>query len=87
LLTEIELAEYFREKGLYVDQIEQWKQSCIKANIPDAIKVTERAKETRADRKRIKDLEKELNRKEKALAETAALLVLREKFNNFWEGR
>ena len=87
LLSEIELAGYCREKGLYVDQIKQWKQSCIKANIPDAVKITERAKKSRADRKRIKDLEKELNRKEKALAETAALLVLREKFNALWEER
>ncbi len=87
LLSEIELAEYCREKGLYVDQIKQWKQSCIKANIPDAVKVVERAKESRFDRKRIKCLEKELNRKDKALAETAALLVLREKFNALWEER
>ncbi|MCU7879974.1 MAG: transposase [Candidatus Thiodiazotropha sp. (ex Lucinoma aequizonata)] len=33
----------------------------------------------KADEKRIKELERELNRKEKALAETAALLVLRKK--------
>jgi hypothetical protein len=32
-------------------------------------------------------LEKELNRKDKALAETAALLVLREKFNAVWEDK
>ncbi|WP_138473384.1 hypothetical protein [Poseidonocella sp. HB161398] len=37
------------------------------------------ARETRDDRKRIKDLERELARKEKALAEAAALLVLRKK--------
>ena len=35
--------------------------------------------------KKIKQLERELNRKEKALAETAALLVLRKKFNALWE--
>ena len=36
-------------------------------------------------KKRIKALEKELNRKERALAETAALLVLRKKLNALWE--
>ncbi|MBV1880684.1 MAG: hypothetical protein KUG82_03585 [Pseudomonadales bacterium] len=41
--------------------------------------------DTQGDRKRIKALEKELNRKEKALAATAALLVLREKCNALWE--
>ena len=34
---------------------------------------------TKADRKRIKDLERELLRKDRALAETAALLVLSKK--------
>lgn len=85
LLSEHELAEYCRKNGLYVDQIKHWKQSCIKANISESVKSTELAKESRADRRRIKELEKELTRKEKALAETAALLVLREKYNALWE--
>ncbi len=42
------------------------------------------ARETRDDRKRIKDLERELARKEKALAEAAALLVLRKKAAAIW---
>ncbi len=45
------------------------------------------AQETRADRRRIKELEKDLRRKEKALAETTALLVLRKKLQAiFHEG-
>ena len=44
---------------------------------PEEARVT--AQETRADRRRIKELEKDLRRKEKALAETTALLVLRTK--------
>ena len=85
LMSEIELAEYCRSKGIYVDQIKQWKQSCINANTPETVKATEHQKKQRTDRKRIKELERELARKEKALAETAALLVLREKFNALWE--
>ena len=49
---------------------------------------TKRVKQTsehKADKKRIKELERELRRKEKALAEAAALLVLRKKFNAYWE--
>ena len=42
-------------------------------------------KQLREERRKVKALEKELARKEKALAETAALLVLREKFNALWE--
>ncbi len=37
-----------------------------------------------ADEKRIKELERDLQRKEKALAETAALLVLRKKAQAIW---
>jgi hypothetical protein len=39
----------------------------------------------RADQRRIKSLEKELQRKEKALAEAAALLVLKKKAQQLWE--
>lgn len=42
-------------------------------------------KQLREERRKVRALEKELARKEKALAETAALLVLREKFNALWE--
>lgn len=41
----------------------------------------------RADRNRLRELEKELERKDKALAETAALLVLRKKAQAIWGGR
>ncbi|WP_448216966.1 hypothetical protein [Endozoicomonas sp. 2B-B] len=41
----------------------------------------------RDDKKRIQKLEKELKRKDKALAETAALLVLTKKANAIWGER
>jgi 3-deoxy-D-manno-octulosonate 8-phosphate phosphatase KdsC-like HAD superfamily phosphatase len=40
--------------------------------------------QTKADRQRIRQLERGLNRKEKALAEAAELLVLRKKLNAYW---
>ncbi|EHL2774288.1 hypothetical protein KCE64_005310 [Salmonella enterica subsp. enterica serovar Hvittingfoss] len=42
-------------------------------------------KELREIRSRLRELEKELTRKDKALAEAAALLMLREKFNALWD--
>ena len=87
MLSEHALAAYCKERGLYVEQVKQWKKSCITANLPDSVKRTQMGKENRVERKRIKQLEKELKRKDKALAETAALLVLREKFNALWEER
>lgn len=83
-LSEIELSEYCREKGLYPEQIREWKQSCISGNQTQAQQRKQMAQERKADRKRIKELEKELKRKDAALAETAALLVLRKKLNAYW---
>ncbi|BBA33943.1 transposase IS3/family protein [Methylocaldum marinum] len=40
-----------------------------------------------ADQKRLRELERELQRKEKALAEAAALLVLRKKAEAIWGDR
>ena len=74
-LSEIQLSEYCRKKGLYPAQIKHWKQAFIQ-NDTKPVKTA-----NSDDKKRIKALEKELARKEKALAETAALLVLRKKFN------
>jgi transposase-like protein len=73
--SETQLSEFCRKKGIYPDQIKKWKQAFIQ-NDTKPVKTTDPA-----DKKRIKVLEKELARKEKALAETAALLVLRKKFN------
>ena len=83
-LNEAELAKYCREKGLYADQIAEWKATCLKANATkeQQLKVTQEQRQR--DRKQIKKLEQELRRKEKALAETAALLVLRKKANAIW---
>lgn len=75
-----ELSEYCRSKGLYPEQIERWKQAFIQGF--DHIKPETETKETR---KRILKLEKEIQRKDKALAEAAALLVLQKKFQALWE--
>ena len=81
-LNEAELAEYCRKKGLYTDQISSWRHKCVQANAAPVRKKNKA--EGLESKKRIKNLEKELNRKEKALAETAALLVLRKKANAIW---
>ena len=83
-LTEEELAAYCRRKGLYVDEVKSWRHQCLKANATiskDPQKIENALKE---EQQRNKDLEKELRRKEKALAETAALLVLRKKAQAIW---
>ena len=44
----------------------------------------QQAEITKAERKRIKELERELRRKDAALAETAAILALRKKVQAIW---
>jgi transposase-like protein len=83
-MNEAELSSYCRERGLYVEQINEWREACEQANDWDRTQ-SKRLKDIRkADEKRIKELEQDLKRKEKALAETAALLVLRKKAQAIW---
>jgi len=79
-----ELSTYCRERGLYTEQISKWREACEQANDWDRNQ-NKRLKDVRkADKKRINELELDLKRKEKALAETAALLVLRKKAQAIW---
>jgi transposase len=82
-LNELELGEYCRRTGLFPQQIAAWRTSCEQAVEPLPSKA-ERA-ERRAEREEIKRLTRELDRKEKALAEAAALLVLQKKMRTLWE--
>ena len=83
-MNETELAEYARKKGLYVEQIKAWKDACLNANGGIAKEAARLNRELRDSEKERRKLERELARKEKALAETAALLVLRKKADAIW---
>ena len=74
-MNESELAEYARKKGLYVEQIKAWRDACMNARLYRALKDSQKER---------RKLERELHRKEKALAEAAALLVLRKKARAIW---
>ena len=80
-LSEAEIAEYCRGKGLHTSQIKAWREACMQANDWDRESSAQLKSATKAADKRTKQLERELLRKDKALAETAALLVLRGKLN------
>ncbi len=83
-LSEIELGEYCRRKGLYPEQIKAWRQAFISGQKTEKAQSKDDREQARKDKKRIEQLERELRRKDKALAETAALLVLRKKLNDYW---
>ena len=58
-LNEAKLAEYCRQKGLYAEQIEAWRQACLQANADSAAQAKAQREQTK-DRKQIKKLEREL---------------------------
>ena len=63
---------------MYPQELASWRQSATQALAePDEARAS--PQQTKQDRRRIKELERELRRKDKALAETAALLVLSKK--------
>jgi len=80
-LSEEEKGAYLRKKGLYSSDIKKWKKEIL-----EALTTENKLKKYRKDPrdKKIKKLEKELQRKEKALAEAAALLVLKKKADAIW---
>ncbi len=83
-MNEAELAEYCRSKGLFVEQVADWREACQQANVAPADRNRELREQTKSDRKEIKQLKKDLQRKEKALAEAAALIILRKKAQAIW---
>ncbi len=85
-LNETDLAEYCRKRGLYPAQIAAWRLACEQANDWDRASSARLGRATKEEKKRVKDLERELARKDRALAETAALLVLRKKAAAIWGG-
>jgi transposase len=81
-LSDDELGEYLRRKGLHQAQLEQWREQVL-----ESLGGTPRRRGRQAaspEAKRLRELEKELRRKDKALAEAAALLVLKKKAQAIW---
>ena len=77
-LDEAGKSAWCREHGVYPAELAKWRSSATAALAePEEARASPQA--TRADRKRIKELERDLLRKDRALAETAALLVLSKK--------
>jgi hypothetical protein len=67
-----------RQHGVFPAELDKWRTSATAALAePEEARASPQA--TRQDKKRIKELERDLLRKDRALAETAALLVLSKK--------
>jgi hypothetical protein len=79
-VSEAELGEWIRRKGLREADLVAFREEVREA----AVAGMGAKRSTSPDAKRVKELERELKRKEAALAETAALLVLRKKAVALW---
>lgn len=79
-LSEKELGVYLREKGLHSHDLQEWKESLggTKRGRPKL------DSELVSLRKEKKELERELRRKDKALAEASAILILKKKAAAIW---
>ena len=75
------LGEWLRKNGLHTEHLTLWEQE-LRDKISDKDKQEKR--QHNELKKKYKVLEKELLRKEKALAELAALLVLKKKVDSLW---
>jgi hypothetical protein len=84
-LAEEQQGEYLRREGLHSEHIAGWKKS-MEAGLESGGGSLTAANRTEwaQDKKKIKELERDLHRKDRALAETTALLVLKKKADLIW---
>lgn len=78
-ISEEDLGAWLRREGLQEEDLARFRADAIAG-----LAAPRKAKSGGAEQKRIKELERELKRKDAALAETAALLVLRKKAVALW---
>jgi transposase len=79
-LSDDELGEFLRREGVHEARLKEWREAA-EASLVD----TPRSKKkTSAEAKRIQELEREVRRKDKALAEASALLILKKKVDLIW---
>ena len=81
-LSQEQLSEYCRKKGIFPHHVKAWKQDFIDGSTTQ--NSSKQKSETKALKNEVKKLAKELRRKDRALAETAALLVLKKKVEDYW---
>jgi transposase-like protein len=75
-LSETDLGAFLRSRGLHEAVLAEWRAAAVAA--------LRNPSKTSPEARRVRELEKELARKEKALAEAAALLVLKKKVQAIW---
>ena len=80
-VPEAEFGAFLRRKGVHEAQLAEWRAAAMAALQPPSRR---ERKAANIEKLKIRNLERELKRKEKALAEAAALLVLKKKAQAIW---
>lgn len=76
-MSEEQKSAWCRSQGIYPSELDEWRETATGAL--DRPVLGESRSTSKAERQRIRELERELRRKDKALAEAAALLILSKK--------
>jgi transposase-like protein len=85
VLTGDDLNAWCRERGLFAHHLSSWKSAFCNPQKASTAGLSD-PREVRGLKDENEQLKRELLRKEKALAEAAALLILQKKFRALWEG-
>ena len=86
-LSGTDLGAFCRERGLYPKQLARWRQAAEDANGPSAPSMADQRdlqRKNQEQTREIRRLQRELERKEKALSEAATLLMLSKKLDQLW---
>lgn len=83
-MTETELGEYARQRGLYVEEIKAWREACKNANGGTNANEQRLNQELKTQQQENKELKREITRKDKTIAEVTALLMLSKKAQAIW---
>lgn len=85
ILDDAKLGELLRREGLHEPQLRAWMESADAAALASLTSTTKKDRtKSSPEQKKIHQLEQELARKDKALAEVGALLALKKKVLQIW---
>lgn len=82
-LADEALGALLRREGVHESHLETWREEMLQG-LKGPVQAPRRRRKGKSEAKQIKALQQELRRKDKALAETAALLVLQKKVQDLW---
>jgi transposase len=86
-LSDEDLGTFLRSEGLHEATLEEWRTKVMEG-ATGALKAPHgKRSENTPEQRKIRELERDLNRKDKALAEVSALLILKKKYEAFLEGK